>query len=252
MLLHAFAMAGAHAGSWEIGINARHEDLREFARGGDTLVRETGWAHALSVVYRSPLAVGEWMAGIEAGQADLDYAGRTQRGRPVESSTTYRRYRASLGYEYPVNATSRITTLLETEWLDRDIHGVGNIAGLRENYRSHRLLLGGARDWIRDGHPVTLGIDLIRGLSGSQRVHSHGVVDPVSLPEGDSLGFRVKLALPMPMQTDAPITMTLFAETLRVERGKSRPWRRDGQVMGSITQPEYRRDGFGLALTTRW
>ncbi len=204
---------------------------------------------------------GVWPAGggsvtgrLLLSRYTLDYEGRSQAGRPVDSESDYRRLRLGVGYAYPLAETWRIRLELESEWLDRDIAGVENIAGLNEEMRSTRLLAGMETTFTARDRPVTLDLSALWALSGTQEVSSPGVIDPVELPEGRSWGVRGAVRIPLNPHSANRWSWVLIPrfEYLHSDRSENRLWTQDGVIQGTLAQPETRRWAVGAGLMAIW
>lgn len=254
----AFALPwNAHAleSEWSIKTLLLYQTVDEIAQSGTTLVSESGVAPALEFGGRWPQATGGALFGkVLLSGYTLDYEGRTQSGRPVDSETDYRRLRMTVGYSHAVTPATKLKAQFEAEWLARDINGIGNIAGLSEDTQSNRLLLGLEKELGGSGRPISVEVAGVFGLSGTQEVSSAGIVDEVELPEGQALGARFAAVIPLgaPRSSGWAWSLTPAVEYLHTDRSEDRLWSQNGVIRGTLAQPEMRRWSAGLGLMATW
>lgn len=241
-------------GSWSIEALALCRNVEEIGASGSTLLEESGLEPAIEFAGAWPAGSGSMIGRLLLSRYTLDYEGRSQAGRPVDSETDYRRLRLGVGYAYPLAETWRIRLELESEWLDRDIAGVENIAGLNEEMRSTRLLAGAEKSVTIANRTVTLDLAALWGVSGTQEVSSPGVIDEVKLPEGRSWGVRGAVQIPLNPQSTSGWSWVLTPrlEYLHSDRSENRLWTQDGVVQGLLAQPETRRWAVGVGLMAIW
>ena len=201
-----------------------------------------------------PAGSGSVIGSILLSRYTLDYEGTSQVGRPVDSDTDYERLRMALGYSYAFQETGRLKVQLEVEWLERDINGVDNIAGLSEETQSNRLLIGLQKDFVTFDRQIGLELTWVWGLSGTQKVSSAGIIDEVELPEGRTYGVRSIVSIPLNPDSKGGWrwTLTPTVEYLYSDRSEDRLWTQNGVIRGTLAQPETRRWAAGVGLMAIW
>lgn len=258
LLLVAAGILSTHAaasdGILAIGVVARYHDVEEVGQSGAPLVQESGWEPAIELGGKWPVPSGALIGKILMSRYALDYEGRSQLGRSVDSETDYRRIRVGLGYSHGLTETTKVSLQFERESLERDINSVGNIAGLNEKTESNRLLLGVEKVLAALGRPISLEWAGVLGLSGTQKVASPGVIDEVRIPEGRTYGIRVAATIPLGSRGERGWSwaLTPTIEYLHSKRSEDRPWTQNGAIRGILAQPETRRWAFGVGLMAMW
>ena len=240
--------------SWSIEALALYQNLEETRRSGSTLVEESGLAPAIALAGAWPAGRGSVIGTMLLSRYTLDYEGKSQGGRSVDSETDYQRLRVALGYSSPLQETLRLKVQVEVEWMERDIAGVDNIAGLNEETQSNRLLIGLEKDVLTFDRQIGLELTAVWGLSGTQKVSSAGIIDEVELPEGRTYGVRSIVSIPLNPDSKAGWTWTLTPrfEYLHSDRSEDRLWTQDGVLRGTLAQPETRRWAAGVGLMAIW
>jgi len=241
-------------GSWSIKALALYQNLEETGQSGSTLVEESGLEPAIELAGAWPAGSGSVIGSILLSRYTLDYEGKSQAGRSVDSETDYQRLRVALGYSHPLQETARLKVQLEVEWMERDINGVDNIAGLNEETQSNRLLIGLEKDVLTFDRQISLELIGVWGLSGTQKVSSAGIIDEVELPEGRTYGVRSIVSIPLNPDSKGGWmwTLTPTVEYLHSDRSEDRLWTQDGVIRGTLAQPETRRWAAGLGLMAIW
>lgn len=246
--------AGEFGRIWSIKALALYQNVEEIGRSGSTLVEESGLEPALELAGQWPAGKGAWIGRLLLSDYALDYTGRSQLGRTVESETGYRRLRVGIGYAYPLGEAWRVSLELEAERLERDIAGVDNIAGLNEETHSNRLLIGLEKDVLTFDRQISVELTGVWGLSGTQEVSSPGIIDEVELPEGRTYGVRGIVSIPLNPDSKGGWTWTLTptVEYLHSDRSEDRLWTQNGVIRGTLAQPETRRWAAGVGLMATW
>jgi len=241
-------------GSWSIKALALYQNLEETGQSGSTLVEESGLEPAIELAGAWPAGNGSVIGSILLSRYTLDYEGKSQAGRSVDSETDYQRLRVALGYSHPLQETARLKVQLEVEWMERDINGVDSIAGLNEETQSNRLLIGLEKDVLTFDRQISLELIGVWGLSGTQKVSSAGIIDEVELPEGRTYGVRSIVSIPLNPHSKGGWmwTLTPTVEYLHSDRSEDRLWTQDGVIRGTLAQPETRRWAAGLGLMAIW
>jgi hypothetical protein len=241
-------------GSWSIKALALYQNLEETGRSGSTLVEESGLEPAIELAGEWPAGSGSLIGSMLLSRYTLDYEGKSQAGRLVDSETDYQRVRMALGYSHPLQETLRLKVQLEVEWLERDINGVDNIAGLNEETQSNRLLIGLEKDVLTFDRQISVELTGVWGLSGTQEVSSPGIIDEVELPEGRTYGVRGIVSIPLNPDSKGGWTWTLTptVEYLHSDRSEDRLWTQNGVIRGTLAQPETRRWAAGVGLMAIW
>jgi hypothetical protein len=241
-------------GTWSIKALALYQNLEETGQSGSTLVEESGLEPAIELAGAWPVGHGSLIGNILLSRYTLDYEGRSQAGRSVDSETDYQRVRVALGYSHPLQEALRLKVQVELEWLERDINGVDNIAGLNEESQSNRLLIGLEKDVLTFDRQISVELTGVWGLSGTQEVSSPGIIDEVELPEGRTYGVRGIVSIPLSPDSKGGCTWTLTptVEYLHSDRSEDRLWTQNGVIRGTLAQPETRRWAAGVGLMAIW
>jgi hypothetical protein len=241
-------------GSWSLKALALYQNVEEIGQSGSTLLEESGLGPAIELAGAWPAASGSVIGSMLLSRYTLDYEGRSQLGRAVDSETDYQRLRVALGYSHPLQDTLRLKVQVEVEWLERDINGVDNIAGLNEETQSNRLLVGLEKDVLTFDRQISVELTGVWGLSGTQEVSSPGIIDEVELPEGRTYGVRGLVSIPLNPDSKGGWTWTLTptVEYLHSDRSEDRLWTQNGVIRGTLAQPETRRWAAGVGLMATW
>jgi hypothetical protein len=241
-------------GSWSLNALALYQTVEEIGQSGSTLVEESGLEPAIELAGAWPTGSGSVIGSMLLSRYTLDYEGRSQLGRAVDSETDYQRLRMALDYSHPLQDTLRLKVQVEGEWLERHINGVENIAGLNEETRSNRLLIGLEKDVFTFDRRISVELTGVWGLSGTQKVSSAGIIDEVELPEGRTYGVRSIVSIPLNPDSKGGWTWTLTPtlEYLHSDRSEDRLWTQDGVPQGILAQPETHRWAAGIGLMAIW
>lgn len=246
--------ADASAGEvgFALGAGLHFRQLQEHDAQGQRLLTEQGLAPTVSA--ELGLGVGRaWLhGGLEATRHVLDYEGRSQLGRSLETRSDYRGERLWLGARLPLAEAWSVGIRWERSESRRDIRATGTAAGLDERYRNDWASLGlrhhfagGAIEWIE--------ADLVRSLDGSLRVASPGLIDPVSLPLGQRQGLRLGARIPLaPAPGGTEVAIEPGLSYFRSQASSTRTWTRDGVAQGRIGQPRQTEWQLGAGLRLSW
>ncbi|HEX6017835.1 MAG TPA: hypothetical protein VFZ28_07030 [Burkholderiaceae bacterium] len=236
-------MFPAHAIDTAVDASVATYRLRELARDGSTLVRESGVAPGLRLRLEQTLA-GAWAAHAALGgwATRADYAGRTQSGTPATSHTDAQALVVEAGLAWrPTDGAWRIDGALQVERFRRHIVGTAGAAGLDERLTQPRLLLGAG--W---SDPVwSLDAGLVWGPRAPLDVRfDEGLFDPVTLRSGRARGATLQARHALA----ARWRIGVDAEWLDVERSLDAALTRGGIVVGTVAQPHWRRERIALVL----
>lgn len=238
----------AAAAQWQgkAGLGLRHVSHAEYD-GDRVLVRERGWLPG--VVLDGAYTAGSvgWFAAAEAYRAGIAYRGQTQSGTAARSRTATTLATLRLGGRYQLAADVSLTAALETDLWRRDIRGTGSAAGLRERYRSERLVVGAAQTWRPATGTVLTDFALV--LSGPERlrVDFNGLLDQATLQTRRAPGLRLGASF---YPAFAPsLELRTAYDWMRIGRSGDAPVTRNGRFAGTVAQPEHVRQGVSLTLS---
>lgn len=220
--------------------------LRERSAAGSTLVREAGVAPGLELRLGQPLDRA-WLAHAALGlwATDADYDGRTQSGIPVASRTRSSSLAAEAGLMWrPVGRAWRLDGALRLEHFRRRIVGAAGAAGLDERLTQPRLVLRAG--WDDEGWTLRAGPLWGPRARLSVRFDDR-LFDPATLRSGRARGVVLEASRAL-----APAwRIGLDAEVLDVGRSLDAPLTLAGTVVGSVSQPRWRRERVALILQRR-
>ena len=126
---------------------------------------------------------GRWKLFGEAAvfQADIDYDGQLQNGRPYRSETGTRMAEAQLGLRYRILDATDIVAALGVDSWRRHIGGSGQAIGLQEHARSGRVLIGVEHAWQLDSGKLSAGASPVHAAPERLRIGISGLLDDVSI-----------------------------------------------------------------------
>jgi hypothetical protein len=240
----------AACAEWQgaLGPGVQRVDNTEFDKAGTTLVRETGWLPGVTarLVWQGD-RLGFFVSG-EAYQHGLAYHGQTQAGAPVQSTSATRLIQLRTGASYGVNA--RIAGFVAGEWDSwrRRIEGAAGAAGLQERSLSTRFLLGARGQWDAGGVGF-FGMDGALVVAGPERldVGFSGLLDAAALTTRRARGWRFGASM-RPLAAPR-LELRVGFDTITVARSGDAPLRRNGQFIGTVAQPEHRRQATSVTLS---
>jgi len=246
--LGALAATPARAGwQFDAGPSVRQVVHTEFDAGGHRIVRESGWLPgvALGAAYGSGALT--WSAGVDASRGGIGYAGRTQAGLAVTSTTSTTLSAWRLRASWALADAIRLAAAIETDRWRRDIGATAGSAGLQESTASHRLLAGAAHDWQSAAGRLTLDGGVLLSTPERLRVGFSGLYDRAAFAGERARGLRAGLAL---RPATAPwLALALRFERTRTPRSADIPLTSSGQFRGTIAQPEHVRQAVTLSLS---
>lgn len=219
--------------------------MSEYGQGGERIVHESGWLPGIGgkLAYRS--SPWEAYGAATLFQADLDYDGQLQNGRPYSSRTGTRMADAQLGLRYCLFANTELVTALGIDSWRRNIRGGGNAIGLREHTRSSRDSIGIEQAWkIAHAGKLTAGASLIHAAPERLRIELAGLLDDASLRTRSANG----VALMLRYQPEGTPSLKFGAgfDYMKVPRSAAAPVTRNGRPAGEVTQPEHVRQNLTL------
>lgn len=220
--------------------------LREVNAAGSTLVSETGVAPGLR------LRLGQQLDRVSSAHAALgfwgtnaDYDGRTQSGIPVASRTRSSSLAADAGLAWwPIGRAWRLDGALQIEHFRRRIVGAAGAAGLDERLTQPRLVLRAG--WDDEGWSLRAGP--LWGPRARLTVRfDDRLFDPAALRSGRARGVVLQASHTL----GAAWRIGLDAEVLDLGRSLDAPLTLAGTVVGSLSQPRWRRERVALTLQRR-
>jgi hypothetical protein len=228
----------------ELALGLQSQRLVERGADGAALVREQGVAPWARIGTARPLGARWRLRGALAASAGVaDYDGRTQGGVAVASRSDAQSLAAQALLEWRADETARFALDggVEVEHFRRRLRGVGNASGLDEWLTQPRGLLGAT--FGEQARGLRIGLALGGRAPLSVRFDD-GLFDAARLRSGHAVGASVQAWHAI----DARWRLRLGIETLALGRSREAPLLRDGVVVGSVTQPRWRRERIGLAL----
>ena len=245
--------APAHA-EWQVsaGLAARHLDVKEIGRNGQTLVNERGWLPGVRV--RADYALPQWRLGVSADfyRNDISYDGRLQSGAPFRTDTGTTMARLGIDAAYRLTETTHLVVGLERDEWRRRIRGQGNVLGLDERYSSWRLL-GGAEFGLAHGTAGNLRARTLLVAAGPERLRvrfDQQVYDDARFTTKAAAGARLGLDF-VPAALPA-MTIGMEFDWLKVRRSDPAELRRGGVPMGTVAQPEHVRRAITFTVDYRF
>ncbi|MCB1955380.1 MAG: hypothetical protein KDG55_06875 [Rhodocyclaceae bacterium] len=251
-LLAGAAWTDANAAGLDLTAALGYRHLAEHAAGGERLLTETGMAPSVGFTGRHAAGPGEGFAGADLTRQVLDYEGRSQLGRPVETRSDYRGERLWLGYRLDLGPRWAVVTRWERSFQRREIRAVGAISGLDERTRS---------DWLAPSvryrpalpHLAWVEAEWQQSIGGELRVASAGVIDPVTIPLNRRYGLRLSARVPLGAPSARPgLALEPSLAWCRTEASDERTWRRNGRAQGTLNQPRQTEWQAGLSAVLSW
>lgn len=223
---------------------AQHYQLTEFTADGRSLLEESGLLPVLGARWTQPLQDGASVtSGVELKHGSVSYDGQSQTGVPVQTRTGIDGASMSSRLRWDLPGTPlALAAGAELEWFRRHIRGTGPYSGLDERSSQGRGLLG--IDWASS----VGGWRLARrwGLWSQVSVRAEGgLFDPVTLPGGRSRGWVIDWDHPLP----SGWRLGLQWDRLDTPASTSRGLTLNGQPVGTVTAPRWRRDQLSLQLS---
>jgi hypothetical protein len=245
----AAIMAAAAAPVWALdaGLDAglQWHELRERDAAGRTLVREQGWAPRLGVALSQRWA-DAWTlrGGLSGWSSRATYDGRSQGGVPIGSHTDTRAATldAALLWQPIASSTAQLEAGWQIEQFRRRIRGAGGYSGLDERLTQPRWSLGAS--W-RSGGEATIRAALLWGDRAPLSVRfDDDLYDTAHLRSGRATGVALDAAWPLTRQW----RIAASAEALSISRSLDAPLTRGGAVVGTVSQPSWRRERVAVLL----
>jgi len=239
----------AHA-QWQagIGIGTRAVTHTEYDTSGRRLVRESGWLPGLALQAGYRAGDLAWFAGADGYRGDIDYRGRSQAGVGAASTTATRFTAGRIGATYALAYGMSLLAAVEAERWRRDIQGTGNAAGLQEVYRSRRLMLGASRAWQPPVGQLASDAAAVLAAPERLRVGFSGLLDPTAFATRRGHGVRLGAAL---RPAAAPsLEVRGQYDWIKTPRSADAPLSYQGQLAGTVAQPEHIRQAFTITLST--
>ena len=253
-LLWTVPVVSATAGESEVALGSGlyYRQLEEFGRDGDRLLTESGAAPGIGLELSVAAGPGALIGGFGVSGYRLDYDGRSQQGRAVDSHSDYRERHLWAGYRFDLGNRWSLGLRWQRNQVERDIRGTETIAGLREQTLGNRAAVG-LRHRLADGPVEWIEARWHRTLGGTLRVDSPGLVDRVWIPLGASRGFSVSARIPLgTMGGFRRIDLEPGFSRTHTDASETRAWTRDGVVQGRIGQPERVEWQLGAGLRLSW
>jgi hypothetical protein len=247
--IHGLFMLPANAQlQGAIGIGGRHAATTEVDNAGNVLVREAGWLPGLSL--RATYKDGDlsWIAEGDIYNGAIRYHGQTQAGNAADSTTDTGLTLLRIGGAYDIGNDYSILAAIEWEKWRRNIIGTQGSAGLQERYDSKRLMAGVKKKWHLIGAAmISFDAALVISQPERLRVGFSGVLDPASLETKWSQGVRIGASI-RPVAAPS-LDLRIGYDWINVPRSDDAPVTRNGQLMGTIAQPEHQKQAIILTIS---
>lgn len=225
-----------------------HRTLHERGAGGATLVRERGWLGRVGLRWQPEGSAWSFHAALAGG--DIDYAGRTQAGQPLSTTTRQAEAEGGVGWRFAASpawgsATAGVGLLRHR----RAIAGTATAGGITE---TSQFALGRVA-WLGPRWPLASGEWQLRAAWGASlqhrlRVDYGGVFDASSL----RAGRRHDLQLGVAFAPNREWQVDLAAMHAVVRASDPAPLSRNGTPAGTVRQPRIAIDDVALTLTRRF
>jgi hypothetical protein len=235
---------------WEgaVGVSGRHTTTTEVDNAGSVLVRESGWLPGISM--RATYKTGDlsWNAEGLIYNGAIQYHGQTQAGSAVDSTTDTKLTLLRMGGAYDIGNNYSVLAAIEWEKWRRDIIGAQGSAGLQEKYDSKRLIVGAKKEWnLLGAAAISLDTALVISQPERLRVGFSGILDPASLETKWSQGLRIGASI-RPIATPY-LELRMGYDWIRIQRSDDVPVTRNGQLIGTIAQPEHKKQAVTLTAS---
>lgn len=202
--LNFFIFKNLHAGEviyqFETGLNLTSFQYKEFTVNDNLLDREDGVLPGLFIEAKAENFPYQYSIYFSGQQNTLDYSGKTQIGRPLETRTLETIYQYSFKIKrhlfkqpYPVDL---MVEMGERHW-DRDIYQTEISKALSEIYRWPYIMLGGSIQVLNDAS-INYEIQILYGKSfnAALDIYLEGFDQTtLQLEQGDVLVFKMPLSI---------------------------------------------------------
>ena len=249
LALALLPLAGAW-GQWQgsVGAGLRQIHMLERDPQHRQLVREHGPLPGVqaSATYQT----GDWRLGLRGDlyQGSIGYQGQSQGGAGLVSHTGTTQLRTGLTAAFALTEHTSLMGALEHDHWRRRIEGRGTTLGLHERYQSWRVLAGaGTRLLTLAGASLDGGALLVWAQPEQLTVKFGGqVYDDAKLETRSARGLRLVFGL-QPASTPK-VSLNLEFDTLRIGRGDAATLFANGLAVGTVSQPDHRRQAVDLSL----
>lgn len=238
------------AGSFAARAGALDFDVKEFNTDGDRLVHESDPLYGIDAEF----GFRRRQTGVKLGAAyyagDVDYAGQTQAGVPINSSTDERFVDVSVVAVYQPASVPAVSVYAGPgfRYWRRKIQSVGAAAGLDESWRWWKLQAGMSLGWTRAKNHWTLDGRLTRALSARVKVDLGDRFDSAELNPGDRWGWRIGGRWIRTLSPRLAATFDLFYARQRLGKSGKKTLRRNGAPAGLIYQPRIELTDFAILV----
>jgi hypothetical protein len=234
--------------AWDAEAGVGHRTLSEFSPTGSRLVKESGPIEQLRLTARSTLAApGEFAVSLRLAQAQMDYAGQTQAGQSLATTTRHGEVEGDLRWRpWPGSPWTDWSLGLDLLRLRRAIASSLVAGGITETSTYVMPAIGWrSPSW----EPGPLGARLQVEAGWRASVHSHLNVDYGGVLDNSSLqnGRRNDLSLRGTAQV-ARWTWSLAWRRSRQSASESVPLYRAGTLVGAVNEPRIAIDDWILSV----
>jgi hypothetical protein len=240
----------------DASVGTERSRLTEVSSSGRQLVKESGTLRTFGIGASMPCAGWLWAGHFQLAAGSRDYAGQSQAGAPVQSSSDIRRNRVQLQALRPVTPALALGAQLDWTSLDRNIAGAGMVQGYPEQYRYMQAALGaryvlpdvagmqlGAEAWLGGGPGGHVDVqlpatDAARMKLGASRWASLGLTLASAEASPDAPGWAWRLRLDWRKDvTRAGVAQALYS---------------NGFLVGGAVQPKFSQTALGLDAALRY
>ncbi len=241
-----------------LGVGLMQFEFEEFDSQDRRLVKETGWLPGLAGHF--DITGERAILGIDLGyySGDVDYAGQTSGGVPIDSTSDADILDISLeaAYRLPLGLPPRVFIYAGggyRHW-DRNIQSVGVVSGLDETYRWWRGETGVKLQFARGANAWELEAGLTRILNPQVEVDFGATFDAVTLDLGERWGWRTTAGWSQQVAPLLTAGVNVFYASWDLGQSGVETLTSNGVAAGSVFQPrsESRNYGAVLSLQRDW
>lgn len=237
---------GAAEWRYHADIGELQYHAQETSASGALLNREDGSLPIQGLGIRGTAADSYVQLNFWQASNVVPYQGISQIGMLITTQTNLRlqdwEVRAGHGGTCSENCQWNISVGLDSLAIDRAIYASPLSLPLREQMQSYRALLGGEIVWdLRQALAVplslTVGLDVLRGLSQDLDVDSYGMYDAIRLHPAAATDLRQRITLVW--APDAPVRLWLTLQTESFQPGATdyAVWNRSGVASSLVRYP---------------
>jgi hypothetical protein len=244
--------------SWQfspaIGVGLLHFDYTEFSDEGVQLNHERDELPGVNVQLLANRDDWFLLARLDYFEGSVRYDGHSLQGVQVHTrtDTKLRDFSLRIGRRlatFPQSVTVEPYLGVGQQRWDRAIRSTPTVAGLSEIYRWEYALVGmSAR--FRPTNKMQWAVDLRvhRTVDPRLDIDFGGLFDNTSVKAQQRNGYRLSVSWQYQLQQNIGMEIVPYYEWWELGRGQVAPLRRDGQVVGSVFEPDSESQRVGLDL----